>query len=161
MSYCVQQSNSTAWNQHFASQLSHLFWHHWSKFAFSHLGIWSVRLLYNDQYIKSQDKGFKYSLKSLSEWRQLWGACETDFHRAEFFSPQSEGVVVWKLTHLLYWLEIVSSALRKDFFSGSCFPSPSTMYSCLLVLHVEHRHAVILRKIIFVACGILYYVFTS
>ena len=46
----------------------------------------------------------------------------------------------------LYWLEIVSSALREDFFSGSCIPSPPTMYSFLLALHVEHRHAVILRK---------------
>ena len=41
----------------------------------------------------------------------------------------------------LYWLEIVSSALREDFFSGSCIPSPPTMYSFLLALHVEHRHA--------------------
>ena len=38
---------------------------------------------------------------------------------------------------LLYWSEIVSSALREDPFSGSCFPSPSTVYSLLLVLQVE------------------------
>ena len=40
MPYCVQQSDSAAWDQHFASELPHLCGHHWSRFAFSKIGIW-------------------------------------------------------------------------------------------------------------------------